>query len=177
MGRDRGTALQRLLDRSEIEDVLARYARAVDHGTWDDLWQVYHRDAYDDHVKYRGDVPGLIAWLTERFAAADNSTHVLGNRLMSSPLPTSRSSRRTSSACACAHRPRTSAPVWARMTRSPGTRGGGISIASSAATATGGSRTAVSSWRPASRRSAATGSGTTGRSGMAMPVDAGAMAG
>ena len=82
MPQQLNTGLQRLLDRSAIEDVLARCARAVDRGDWDDLWSVYHSDAQDDHGGYRGDVAGLIDWLQHRFAAADNSMHFLGNCLI-----------------------------------------------------------------------------------------------
>jgi hypothetical protein len=78
----RDPSLQRLTDRSEIHDVLARYARAVDRGLWDDLWLVYHADAYDDHVEYRGDIPGLIVWLKDRFSGVEGSTHFLGNCLI-----------------------------------------------------------------------------------------------
>jgi hypothetical protein len=74
--------LQRVLDRSAIQDALARYARAVDRGSWAELWAVYHDDAYDDHVDYRGNVAGLIAWLEDRFAGVDNSVHLLGNCLI-----------------------------------------------------------------------------------------------
>jgi len=74
--------LQQLLDRSAIQDALARYARAVDRGNWEELWSVYHGDAVDDHVDYRGDVAGLIAWLRDRFTGADNSMHLLGNCLI-----------------------------------------------------------------------------------------------
>jgi len=74
--------LQRLLDRSAIQDALARYARAVDRGDWEELWSVYHSDAHDDHVDYHGDVAGLIGWLKDRFAGADNSMHFLGNCLI-----------------------------------------------------------------------------------------------
>ena len=82
MAEDPDTRLQRLLDRSAIHDALARYARAVDRGDWEALRAVYHRDAHDDHVDYRGGVSGLIAWLADRFAGADNSMHVLGNCLV-----------------------------------------------------------------------------------------------
>jgi hypothetical protein len=70
------------MDRGAIQDVLARYARAVDRGQWDDLWSVYHPDAYDDHVDFRGDVAALIAWLEDRFAGSEGSTHFLGNCLI-----------------------------------------------------------------------------------------------
>lgn len=80
MSRDQ--QLQQLIDRAEIHDVLARYSRAVDRGDWELLRSVYHADAHDDHVDYRGDVPGLVRWLEDRFAGADNSTHFLGNCLI-----------------------------------------------------------------------------------------------
>ena len=75
-------ALQRLIDRAEIEDVMRRYARAVDRGDWDLLRSVYHPDAHDDHGEYKGDIDGLIKWLDIRFANVDNSMHFLGNCLI-----------------------------------------------------------------------------------------------
>lgn len=75
-------ALQRLMDRQSIYDVMCQYARAVDRGDWDLLRRTYHHDAYDDHVEYKGDVDGLVEWLTVRFADVDNSTHFLGNCLV-----------------------------------------------------------------------------------------------
>jgi hypothetical protein len=71
--------LQRLLDRAEIEDALRRYARGVDRGDWAAVRSTYHPDALDQHGDYSGDVNGLITWLENRFAGADNSMHLLGN--------------------------------------------------------------------------------------------------
>ena len=79
---DSSDALQRLIDRYQIHDVMCRYARSVDRGDWDALRSTYHPDAYDDHVEYRGDVDGLVRWLAERFAGVDNSMHFLGNCLV-----------------------------------------------------------------------------------------------
>ncbi|SPB18217.1 hypothetical protein NOV72_05416 [Caballeronia novacaledonica] len=74
--------LQQLVDKAAIYDVMCRYARGVDRGDWELLRSAYHADAYDDHVDFKGNVDGLIAWLQERFAGVDNSTHFLGNFLV-----------------------------------------------------------------------------------------------
>ena len=42
-------ALQQLLDRQQIEDVLTRYSRAVDRADVDLLRSCYHDDATEDH--------------------------------------------------------------------------------------------------------------------------------
>lgn len=82
MQDDPTAALQRLFDRAAIQDVLRRYARGVDRGDWALLRSTYHLDAYDDHVEYKGDINGLVAWLEKRFADVDNSQHFLGNCLV-----------------------------------------------------------------------------------------------
>jgi hypothetical protein len=76
------TRLRRLLDRGEISETLHRYVRGVDRGDWTLVRSTYHPDATDDHVEYRGDVDGLIAWLSDRFAGVDNSVHFLGSSLV-----------------------------------------------------------------------------------------------
>jgi hypothetical protein len=75
-------AMQRLLDRAEIQDCMARYARGVDRGDWETMRAAYHPDAYDDHVDYKGDIDGLVAFLKDRFEGVDNSMHFLGNCLI-----------------------------------------------------------------------------------------------
>lgn len=75
-------ALQTLIDRAEIQDVLYRYARGVDRGDWDLVRSTYQPDAFDDHGEYKGGIDGLIEWLIQRFAAADNGMHFLGNCLV-----------------------------------------------------------------------------------------------
>lgn len=79
---EESTALRQIVDRHEIQDVLSNYARGVDRGDWDLVRSTYHVDAHDDHIGYRGDVDGLIAWLDQRFADVDNSAHFLGNCLI-----------------------------------------------------------------------------------------------
>lgn len=82
MAQKDSDALQRLLDRAEIHDVLCRYARGVDRADADLIRSTYHADAHDDHVDYKGDVDGFIAWLDTRFVGFDNSMHFLGNCLI-----------------------------------------------------------------------------------------------
>lgn len=75
-------ALQRLLDKDQIYEVVCRYARGVDRGDEAMVRSTYHVDAYDDHVDYRGDIDGFILWLREIFEGYENSMHFLGNCLI-----------------------------------------------------------------------------------------------
>jgi len=74
--------LQRLLDKDQIRDAIARYARGVDRGDWDLVRSGYHPDAWDEHGEYKGGIDGFIAWLDQRFAGVDNSMHFLGQSLV-----------------------------------------------------------------------------------------------
>lgn len=73
---------KQVLDRLQIQDCLARYARGVDRGDWELVRSTYHPDATDQHGEYRGGVDGLMVWLEARFAGVDNSMHFLGNCLI-----------------------------------------------------------------------------------------------
>jgi hypothetical protein len=77
----------RLLDKQDIRDALHRYSRGIDRGEWDLVRSAYHSDAYDDHGPYKGDVPGLISWLDDRFADVEDSTHFLGQTLVEFTRP------------------------------------------------------------------------------------------
>ena len=79
MPSDGNDKLQRLIDRAEIHDCMARYVRGVDRGDADLMRSAYHTDAYDDHVDYKGDVEGFIKWLDGRFAPFVNSMHHIGD--------------------------------------------------------------------------------------------------
>jgi hypothetical protein len=80
--------LQALMTRAEIQDAMARYARGVDRGDWELVRRAYYPDAYDDHGEYKGDIDGLILWLKQRFADAENGMHFLGNCLIEFASPT-----------------------------------------------------------------------------------------
>ena len=79
MAQGDDTAIRQAVDRSEIYQVMCRYARGVDRGDADIIRSVYHPDAEDDHIDYKGGVEGFIAWLAKNFAGYDNSMHFLGN--------------------------------------------------------------------------------------------------
>lgn len=76
------SALQRLIDREEIREVMARYARGVDRGDWEAVRQVYHDDAYDDHGDYKGGIEGFIDFAQTRTGALSQCMHFLGNSLI-----------------------------------------------------------------------------------------------
>jgi len=75
-------ALSRLLDRSAIQDLLARYARGVDRRDWALVRSTFHEDALDDHGDFKGNVDGFIEWVKRRHATIPQSMHFLGNCLI-----------------------------------------------------------------------------------------------
>lgn len=70
--------IRRLIDKDDIRDLMARYARAVDRMDMELLREVYHPDAYDDHGDYEGDVDGLVDFVVERVGGAPQVMHFLG---------------------------------------------------------------------------------------------------
>ncbi|MGE0699814.1 MAG: nuclear transport factor 2 family protein [Hyphomicrobiaceae bacterium] len=75
-------ALQRLLDKDAIRDLMARYCRGVDRGDWEAARATYHPDAYDDHGDYKGGVDGFIAFGKARTGGATQVMHFLGECLI-----------------------------------------------------------------------------------------------
>ena len=69
----------RMIDRLEIQELVYRYARAVDRCDWRALRSVYHPDAYDDHGNYKGGIDGFIESLQNRHANIEQSMHVVAN--------------------------------------------------------------------------------------------------
>lgn len=72
----------RLEAERAITCVLQRYVRANDRLQLDELALAYHPDAYDDHGTYKGDVPGLLAWIADRHRTIDQSMHLIGTPLI-----------------------------------------------------------------------------------------------
>ncbi|MEU6561542.1 nuclear transport factor 2 family protein [Nocardia nova] len=70
--------LRRLLDKEEIRENLYRYARGVDRCDWELFRSTYHPDAHDDHGPYKGDVDGLVEWVSRRHALIEQSQHMFG---------------------------------------------------------------------------------------------------
>jgi hypothetical protein len=75
-------ALQRLIDKDEIRDLMSRYARGVDRADWDAVRATYHDDAYDDHGDYKGGLDGFIAFAKSRTGGATQVMHFLGECLI-----------------------------------------------------------------------------------------------
>ncbi|WP_203338182.1 nuclear transport factor 2 family protein [Nocardioides limicola] len=70
--------LDELASRLEIQNVIAKYAHAVDRRDFETVRSCYHPDAYDDHGRYKGDLDGLLAYF-DRLADKLNSTfHLMG---------------------------------------------------------------------------------------------------
>jgi hypothetical protein len=73
-----GDALQQLVDREEIRQVLALYCRAVDRLDRELLRSLYHPDATDDHVAVSGPVENFIEWAFGVLSADTFAMHSLG---------------------------------------------------------------------------------------------------
>jgi 3-phenylpropionate/cinnamic acid dioxygenase small subunit len=71
--------LSTLIAKSEIEEVMFRYARAVDRRDWQALRGCFHEGAIDHHGDFRGGPEAFIAWVSERHASIPFSMHFLGN--------------------------------------------------------------------------------------------------
>ncbi len=75
-------ALQRLIDKDQIRDLMARYVRGVDRGDWEGLRATYHPDAFDNHGDYKGGVDGFIVYAKSRTGSAPQVMHFLGSCLI-----------------------------------------------------------------------------------------------
>ena len=71
--------VQRLVDRTEIEEVLNRYCRGVDRCDVVELAAVYHHDGTDDHGTFVGLGQDFAAWAcsgaTSYWAASNHTVH------------------------------------------------------------------------------------------------------
>ncbi len=74
-------ALQALLDKQAITEVLYRYCRGVDRHDRAALVSVYWPEAIDDHVAYVGDAAGYIEF-SMNFMPGIRTSHVLSNILI-----------------------------------------------------------------------------------------------
>ncbi|TXS19694.1 MULTISPECIES: nuclear transport factor 2 family protein [unclassified Streptomyces] len=74
--------MSRADDRFEIQDVLFRYARAVDRLDYDAIAACYFDDAVDVHGGYTGDAAGLVEDIRARHRTIDSSQHFISNVLV-----------------------------------------------------------------------------------------------
>lgn len=72
-------SLQRLVDRTEIVEIVARYARGIDRRDWELVRAAFFEDAEDDHGDFKGSRDGFIEWIRERHATIAKSSHQLCN--------------------------------------------------------------------------------------------------
>lgn len=75
--------LEQLLDRLEIDDLLTRYATAIDTSNFDLLDDVFTADAQVDYTSaggIAGDFPTIKAWLSEVLPYFPAYQHLVGNR-------------------------------------------------------------------------------------------------
>lgn len=80
MGRP---TLEELQDRFEIDELLTRYAQAIDDKTFDLLDTVFTPDAHVDYVSaggVAGSYPEIKAWLSEILPMFPAYQHLVGNR-------------------------------------------------------------------------------------------------
>lgn len=68
--------------RFEIQDVLHRYARAVDRLDHDAIAACYFDDAIDVHGAYTGNAAGLVEDIRDRHQTIDSSQHFISNVLI-----------------------------------------------------------------------------------------------
>jgi 3-phenylpropionate/cinnamic acid dioxygenase small subunit len=75
-------AMQRLADRIELEDLVIRYANAIDRRDFDALDTVFVADAYIDYRAMggiEGDYPAVKAWLPQALGSFPAYMHLVGN--------------------------------------------------------------------------------------------------
>ncbi|MFS3127022.1 nuclear transport factor 2 family protein [Nocardioides sp. Bht2] len=71
-----------LEDRAAIEDLFARYARAVDRCDWVLLRSLYASDCVIDHGGYQGDADGFVDFVRGRRPGIVHTAHYLGQILL-----------------------------------------------------------------------------------------------
>ena len=75
--------LETLIDRQEIDDLLIRYATAVDTKDWDLYETCFTEDAFIDYESaggIKGRLPEIRAWLEKTLAIFPMTQHVVCNR-------------------------------------------------------------------------------------------------
>ncbi|HET8612925.1 MAG TPA: nuclear transport factor 2 family protein [Sphingomonas sp.] len=76
-GRD--PAVQALLDKEAIREVLRRYCRGVDRGDMELIASVYHEDATDDHGIWKGLGKDFAVWIVDMLKDMVQCQHLIGN--------------------------------------------------------------------------------------------------
>jgi ketosteroid isomerase-like protein len=75
-------ALQVLLDKQEIHEVLMRYCRGIDRCDAELLHSVYHLDATDDHGLFKGKAVDFVPWALKSLGRDEGTSHYIANELI-----------------------------------------------------------------------------------------------
>ena len=79
---DRERALEELLIKQEISDVMMRYCRGVNRLQMDLVRACFHPDAWEDHGAYRGPANVFLNGLEAGLRSFDRTFHFVGNQLV-----------------------------------------------------------------------------------------------
>ena len=77
--------LEQLSDRLEVDDLLTRYATAIETKDWDLYETVFTEDAFIDYESaggIKGKLPEVCAWLEKTMAMFPMTQHVVCNRVV-----------------------------------------------------------------------------------------------
>jgi 3-phenylpropionate/cinnamic acid dioxygenase small subunit len=78
-------AVERIIDRQEIDDLLTRYATAVDTKDWELYETCFTEDAFIDYESaggIKGKLPEIRAWLEKTMEMFPMTQHVVCNRVI-----------------------------------------------------------------------------------------------
>ena len=76
------TALDELLDKQAIYEVVMRYCRGIDRLDFDLVRGAYHPDGIDHHTGFDGGVEEYIAWVRPKLELLGGTMHHVGNHLV-----------------------------------------------------------------------------------------------
>src|SRR5262245_46253070 len=76
-------AVEEMLEKQAITEVLYRYCRGIDRRDWELVRSCYHADRVDDHAIYKGDRDGFVDWVSEFLTSQFTATqHTVFNPLV-----------------------------------------------------------------------------------------------
>lgn len=75
-------ALQELLHKQAIYEVVLRYCRGIDRLDFDLVRAAYHPDGIDHHTGFDGTVDEFIEWVRPKLRTLGGTMHHIGNRLV-----------------------------------------------------------------------------------------------
>lgn len=75
-------ALQELLDKQAIYEVVLRYCRGIDRLDLDAVRSCYHPGAIDHHTGFDGSVEEFLAWVERPLRRHGGTMHHVGNHLV-----------------------------------------------------------------------------------------------